>query len=138
MAKKSKTLYWFGCEKCQYVAPKNEERSTKNWNFYDSGPCPICGEDMQTVLGELPEEKEKVMNGETMPKNNDVRECGEMAIFSYYWPGKAEPSHVCEIHAMQAAQIAKGMGFVLAINRTPTSELSEQIVCKVEVRKNED
>jgi len=59
MSKKSKQYYWFGCEKCQYIPPKNNNMSNENWAVYDSAPCPKCGEKMILHIGEPPKEQEK-------------------------------------------------------------------------------
>ena len=40
---------------------------------------------------------------------------GAPATWRMYWPGRASAIHVCEAHADKAREIAKAMGFELAI-----------------------
>jgi len=53
---KAKEKMWFGCKSCLYEPPRNEKKSTENWNVYTCKPCPICGKHMKINFEEPPVE----------------------------------------------------------------------------------
>ena len=52
MAKKQSV--WYGCKDCNYIQPKDKDKSTKNWDIVPTGKCPKCGKDMHMQFGEPP------------------------------------------------------------------------------------